>query len=205
MVGIKLCVFDVDGVLVNSKLLHYPATSFALRDYGYYYTIEEDESFGTIPTREKLNFLAKQGKIKFKDIEIIWDLKDSYACELFEQTVIINPNIKELFFKLYDDGIKIALASNARFSFLNKVVDKLDVRNYIDLMLSAQTITPKPDPEIYLQAMRYFDVSPENTIIFEDSEVGKKAAYASGANVYEVSSYDELTSSVYEINETYCT
>ena len=53
--------------------------------------------------------------------------------------------------------------------------------------------------------MRYFDVSPENTIIFEDSEVGKKAAYASGANVYEVSSYDELTSSVYEINETYCT
>ena len=45
---IKLCVFDVDGVLVNSRLLHYPATMFALKDHGYLYTREEDENFGSI-------------------------------------------------------------------------------------------------------------------------------------------------------------
>jgi HAD superfamily hydrolase (TIGR01509 family) len=197
MNGIKLCVFDVDGVLVDSKSLHYPSTAFALKDYGYYYTMQEDEKFGTIPTREKLNNLAKQNKIYEQDIESIWDLKDAYACELFEQTVIINPHIKQLFQNLYNDNIKIALASNARFSFLNKVIDKLDVKEYVDLILSAQFITPKPDPEIYLQAMRHFDVSPAQTIIFEDSEIGKTAAYASGATVYEVTSYDELTSSIF--------
>ena len=202
---IKLCVFDVDGVLVNSRLLHYPATMLALKDYGYLYTREEDENFGTIPTRQKLNLLAEQGKINKDSIDFIWDLKDEYACELFENNIVVNDEIRPLFKNLKEIKIKIALASNARYSFLNKVVSKLHIEEYVDLILSAQSVTPKPDPEIYLSAMRYFNVSPENTLIFEDSEVGKQAAYASKAYVYEVSSFDELTRYTFEKDETYCT
>ena len=44
----------------------------------------------------------------------------------------------------------------------------------------------KPDPECYLTAMDYFKVKPEDTIIFEDSESGLKAAEASGAFYYKV-------------------
>ena len=202
---IKLCVFDVDGVLVNSRLLHYPATMLALKDYGYLYTREEDENFGTIPTRQKLNLLAEQGKINKDSIDFIWDLKDEYACELFENNIVVNDEIRPLFKNLKEIKFKIALASNARYSFLNKVVSKLHIEEYVDLILSAQSVTPKPDPEIHLSAMRYFNVSPENTLIFEDSEVGKQAAYASKAYVYEVSSFDELTRYTFEKDETYCT
>jgi len=202
---IKLCVFDVDGVLVNSRLLHYPATMLALKDYGYLYTREEDENFGTIPTRQKLNLLAEQGKINKGAIDFIWDLKDEYACELFEKNIVVNNEIRPLFKNLKENNFKIALASNARYSFLDKVVSKLRIGEYVDLILSAQSVTPKPDPEIYLSAMKYFNVLPENTLIFEDSEVGKQAAYASKAYVYEVSSFDELTRYTLEKNETYCT
>ena len=202
---IKLCVFDVDGVLVNSRLLHYPATMLALKDYGYLYTREEDENFGTIPTRQKLNLLAEQGKINKDSIDFIWDLKDEYACELFEKNIVVNNEIRPLFNNLKENNLKIALASNARYSFLDKVVSKLKVEEYVDLILSAQSVTPKPDPEIYLSAMKYFNVLPENTLIFEDSEVGKQAAYASKAYVYEVSSFDELTRYTFEKDETYCT
>ena len=93
---ISLCIFDVDGVLVNSRNLHFPATRLALYDYGYDYTREEDESFGTIPTREKLNLLSERGCIKSSDIENIWNLKDDYACELFDDTILVNLNIKKL-------------------------------------------------------------------------------------------------------------
>ena len=55
---------------------------------------------------------------------------------------------------------------------------------------------PKPDPYMYVSAMKKFNVSPEKTLIFEDSEIGKQAAYASGAHVYEVKSYDELSESI---------
>jgi len=195
----------VDGVLVNSRLLHYPATMLALKDYGYLYTREEDENFGTIPTRQKLNLLAEQGKINKGAIDFIWDLKDEYACELFEKNIVVNNEIRPLFKNLKENNFKIALASNARYSFLDKVVSKLRIGEYVDLILSAQSVTPKPDPEIYLSAMKYFNVLPENTLIFEDSEVGKPPAYASKAYVYEVSSFDELTRYTLEKNETYCT
>lgn len=202
---VKLCIFDVDGVLVNSRALHFPATQHALAEYDCNYSRDEDEAFGTIPTRQKLHLLAEYGRIKYKDIDNIWELKDHYACELFEENIIINKEIKSIFSMLKDVGIKVALASNARYSFLNKVIDKLDVREYVDLVLSAQSVTPKPSPEIYLKAMNHFKVSPKDTLIFEDSEVGKQAAYASGAFVYEVSSFDQLTRTTFKENETYCT
>ena len=202
---IKLCIFDVDGVLVDSRSLHYPATMLALKDYGYFYSREEDENFGTIPTRQKLNLLAEHGKIEKDSVDCIWDLKDNYACELFENNIVINTQIKPLFKILKSNKIKISLASNARYSFLNKVVDKLDIGEYVDLILSAQSVIPKPDPAIYINAMNYFDISPDHTLIFEDSEVGKQSAYASKANVYEISRFDQLTPFIFENNETYCT
>lgn len=208
---ISLCIFDVDGVLVNSRNLHFPATRLALYDYGYDYTREEDESFGTIPTREKLNLLSERGCIKSSDIENIWNLKDDYACELFDDAILVNLNIKKLFQSLKEKSIYIALGSNARYSFLEKVIKALDISNLIDYIASAQGMKPKPDPYMYVSAMEKFNVSPEKTLIFEDSVIGKQAAYASKANVYEVESYDELSESILfesvkiKINETYST
>ena len=190
---IKLCIFDVDGVLVNSRNLHFPATSLALYDYGFIYTREQDESYGTIPTIEKLNLIAESGGIEFKDVESIWNLKDDYACRLFDESILVNPNIKELFETIKSKDIFIALGSNARYSFLEKVISKLEISGLVDHIASAQGMKPKPDPFMYVSAMEKFNVSPDQTIIFEDSEVGKKAAYASKANVYEVSFYDELS------------
>ena len=190
---IQLIIFDVDGVLVNSRNLHFPATSFALSDYGYTYTREEDELFGTIPTREKLNFLAQRGCIELKDIDNIWNLKDDYACKLFDKSILVNPNIKKIFEFIKEHNIFIALGSNARYSFLEKVITRLQISELVDYIASAQGMKPKPDPYMYVNAMEKFNVSPKETLIFEDSEVGKQAAYASKANVYEVSYYNELS------------
>ena len=202
MTDTKLCIFDVDGVLVNSRELHYPATAAALADYGCRYFREEDESFGTIPTREKLHLLAEYDRINFDDVEDIWQLKDEYACEYFDDKILINHNIKDLFKELKRRDIWIALGSNARYSFLEKVIDALDVGGLVDHIASAQGMMPKPDPYMYTSAMEKFEVLPENTVIFEDSEVGRQAAYDSGAFVYEVESYDEL--SVEILNEINC-
>jgi len=192
MDGIKLCVFDVDGVLINSKVLHFTSTAKALLDFGYKFNLSEDESFGTIPTIEKLKLLANQGKIKDKDIQTIWNNKAEYSEELFDNNILINFNIKKLFSSLKNQGYYIALASNARYNFLNKVVKKLDIGNVVDLILSAENIQHKPSPTIYLKAMSHFGVSPYETVVIEDSEVGKQAAFYSGAHIYDISSYSEL-------------
>ena len=97
MNNIKLCIFDVDGVLVNSRELHYPATAAALADYGCAYSRDDDEAFGTIPTRQKLHLLAEYDMINYDDIDRIWHLKDDYACEYFGDRILINNNINDLF------------------------------------------------------------------------------------------------------------
>lgn len=205
MSNIKLCIFDVDGVLVNSRELHYPATASALSVYGCDYSRDEDEYFGTIPTREKLHLLAKYDRIDFNDIESIWQLKDEYACRYFNDRILINHNIKDLFKELKRRDILIALGSNARFSFLNKVIDALDIDGLVDYIASAQDMIPKPDPYMYNSVMKKFEILPENTVIFEDSEVGKRSAYDSGAFVYEVESYDELSVEILnKINSSSC-
>lgn len=202
MNNIKLCIFDVDGVLVNSRELHYPATAAALADYGCKYDREEDEMFGTIPTREKLHLLAEYNRINIDDLDDIWQLKDDYACEYFDDRILINENIKELFVELKSRDMWIALGSNARYSFLEKVIDALDIEGLVDHIASAQGMKPKPDPYMYTSAMDKFEVSAEMTLIFEDSEVGRQAAYDSGAWVYKVQSYDELSIDI--LNETNC-
>ena len=176
MNNIKLCIFDVDGVLVNSRELHYPATAAALSDYGCLYSRDEDEAFGTIPTRQKLHLLAEYDMINASDIDKIWELKDQYACEYFDDRILINENIKELFAELKSRGMWIALGSNARYSFLEKVIDALDVDGLVDHVASAQGMKPKPDPFMYTAAIEKFEVTPEMTLIFEDSVVGRQAA-----------------------------
>jgi beta-phosphoglucomutase len=202
MNNIKLCIFDVDGVLVNSRALHYPATAAALYEYGCIYSRDEDEAFGTIPTRQKLHLLAEYGCIDRDDIQDIWELKDTFACEYFDDTILLNENIKSLFDELKVRGMRIALGSNARYTFLEKVVNALGVEDLVDYVTSAQDGKAKPDPYMYTNAMDMFMASKDETIIFEDSEVGRQAAYASGAWVYEVESYDELSLGI--LNETDC-
>ena len=46
----------------------------------------------------------------------------------------------------------------------------------------------KPDPEIYVRVMEALHVRPEETLIFEDTEIGIQAAQASGAQCIQVTS-----------------
>ena len=59
-----------------------------------------------------------------------------------------------------------------------------------DLVIAGEDVSKKkPEPEGYLKAMKHFDISPENSIIFEDSEVGILAGERSGAKVFVVKGY----------------
>ncbi|AOV60787.1 HAD-superfamily hydrolase [Synechococcus phage S-CAM9] len=189
-------------MLVNSRALHYPATRDALAEYGCEYSRDDDDNFGTIPTRHKLHLLAEYSRINSDDLDDIWELKDKFACEYFDNSILLNDQIKPLFDELKSRGMRIALGSNARYTFLEKVVNALGVDDLVDYVTSAQDGRAKPDPYMYTNAMDRFLASPDETIIFEDSEVGRKAAYASGAWVYEVESYDELSIGI--LNETDC-
>jgi beta-phosphoglucomutase-like phosphatase (HAD superfamily) len=60
---IKLIVFDLDGVLVDARELHYDALNRALKSIDEKYVIKRDEHLSTydgLPTTKKLNMLSKK-------------------------------------------------------------------------------------------------------------------------------------------------
>ena len=84
-------------------------------------------------------------------------------------------------------GGKTAVASTARRENLMNVINYLKIANHFDLIYAGADVKEgKPSPEIYLKAMQALGVTPEETLIFEDSDVGLQAAKASGASFIKV-------------------
>lgn len=81
------------------------------------------------------------------------------------------------------NGIRTAVASTARRKNLENALNYIEAKNDFDLILAGEDVEKgKPSPEIYNNILNFFDVSPQETIIFEDSPVGIEAAQRTGAN-----------------------
>jgi HAD superfamily hydrolase (TIGR01509 family) len=190
-----LLIFDLDGVLIDSKDVHYFALnkSLELIDSIYMISIEEHlKEFDGLTTYEKLKKLSiKKGlpKQKFDDV---WKHKQIFTEELL-QDLKIDENLVSIFNDLEKLDIKLAVASNSIKKTVYTILDQLGVSNYFDLILSNEdVINPKPHPEIYWKCMSHFGVLPNQTTIFEDSPTGKKAAILSGANLISISRRRDL-------------
>jgi len=98
-------------------------------------------------------------------------------------------------------GIKTCIASAALRKRIDFSIVKFGLENDIDKILSSEDVAKtKPDPEVYLKAIKYLNVNPENAFIFEDSPNGLIAANLSGANAIFVNSSNLKEN---EVNQKY--
>ena len=96
--------------------------------------------------------------------------------------------------KLKSEGYKLALASNSVRITIDMMMEKADLKKYLDFTLSNQDVQKsKPDPEIYNVAIKKLGLSPKECLIVEDNINGINAAKASGANVLKVESVHDVT------------
>jgi HAD superfamily hydrolase (TIGR01509 family) len=189
-------IFDLDGVLVDSKELHYDALNLALRSVNekYYITRQEQaETFEGMTTRSKLDILTYTRGLPKELHEYVWNLKQQYSAAMFED-LPIDEELVSLFKHINDQGIVIGVASNSIRQTLTNCLEALGVSQYVEVSLSNEDVkNPKPNPEIYNLCMLMLGSVPSSTIVFEDSEIGKAAASQSGAHLVEVKSRKDLT------------
>jgi HAD superfamily hydrolase (TIGR01509 family) len=192
----NLIIFDLDGVLIDSKEIHFNALNLALGEFGGRFIIsrnEQDNIFEGLPTKAKLDILTKIKGLPSELHKSIWELKQEYTAKLFESTSP-DPGLISLFRMIKSNGIKIAVASNSIRKTLDTCLNSLGIVQYIDYSLSNEDVEfPKPDPQIYSRCMEYLMVSAQQTVIFEDSDIGLRAAHASGARVEKVQSRKDIT------------
>jgi len=191
----KLIVFDLDGVLIDSKDIHFIALNKALAKIAPGFEISKQDhlsKFDGCSTQNKLDQLTLQGRLP-RDLHVkIQELKQIYTREFFSSIQKDEPLIETLT-ALKEQTEYLVLASNSVRDTVDLIATKLGIKELFDLLLSNEDVnSQKPHPEIYWRAMMFANANPSDTIIFEDSVVGLRAAVTSGANVIRVRNRQEV-------------
>jgi HAD superfamily hydrolase (TIGR01509 family) len=193
---IKLVCFDLDGVLVESKETHYKAFNMALAEIDPKYIISEDEHlkyFDGLPTNKKLSLLTTKKGFPENLYEQVWRRKQELTFDVIKSTVKANNKICDLFSLLKQKGYKIAVCSNSIKQTTKLYLLNLGLMEFVDDFISNEDVkSPKPNPAMYLKAMLLYGVSPEETLIVEDSYVGITAAKSSGGHILVVKNPSEV-------------
>lgn len=192
----RLIIFDLDGVLIDSKAMHFDALNKALLEIDNIFvisTIEQEQTFEGLTTKDKLIKLTDLKNLDPKLYSTIWTKKQEYFFEMLSSLKPDNDLINMLSY-IKQNNIKIAVATNSIRSTLNYCLNSLGISNLVDYSLSNEDVSmPKPNAEIYNKCMEHFDTTPNHTMIYEDSDVGKTAARSSGALLVEVNNRKDLT------------
>ncbi len=209
---IKVIIFDLDGVLVDTKKIHFIALNNALEKFKCKKITPDQHSkiYDGLPTNEKLKILNKNKIVPKKLNKKIKFYKQKITLETLKKEIKEKNDLKKLFKYLKNQNYKIAVATNAVKSTLKICLKKLKLEKFIDYSLSNEDIkNSKPNPEIYLKIFIKFGVYPQEALIIEDSHYGREAAISSGAkllpikNINEVNlkKIKELTSKKYILDE----
>lgn len=189
----KSILFDLDGVLVDTKPIQFQSLKRALGEYCGLNVDSCEELTKDIKTIEKLRILAFQGKIKEEDIPAIYELKKKFAEEEFMNFEKDKGKI-DLFQYLDLQNIKFGIVTNANKQSSKFLLQQLGLLEYVKVLVTNNdVVNAKPHPEPYIRAMMQIGGKYEHFTIFEDSAIGLAAAVATGTRVVLVSSPNQLT------------
>lgn len=193
----KLIVFDLDGVLIDSRELHFDAFNEALKEVDSKFMITLKEHLSTydgLPTNKKLERLTLDKNLPESYHKQIWKRKQEITTELISQYVEQDDKLISIFTFLKNNGLKICVASNSIRNTIDIILKNKKIYDLVDLIISNEDIKfPKPNPQMYLKCMFEFGVSPKETVIVEDSYIGRTAAFNSGAILCPVKNSKDVT------------
>lgn len=189
--NLKAVLFDMDGVLIDSETVYMDILySNLVQKYGFLnredlYPIvgmdsESTHLFLYQVTREPLDNAAFDLYMEavYRDMHVD-DYKD-----------ILNPGVMETLEFLKKRKFKMALASSSKMYLIEKVLEQCGIASFFDYVISGEQFAEsKPNPEIYLTAMREIGCTPDECIVVEDSSYGIEAGLSAGT--YVIAKKDE--------------
>ena len=193
--SIKGLIFDLDGVLVDTKKIHFDALNFALKTLNIEQISFKDHLniYDGLPTIEKLKILNKKKKLKKKHFKKIINLKQNKTKFFLNKHLKFNNKIYKTFNKL-SKKYKICIATNAINQTLEICIKKLKLKRFIFKSFSnTDVLNNKPHPEVYLRCLVDMGLKPNETLIFEDSSHGVLAAQESGCHLFTVKNLSDIT------------
>jgi beta-phosphoglucomutase len=201
----KACIFDLDGVIVDTAHYHFLAWKRLAKELGIDLTEEHNERLKGVSRMHSLEIILNIGSISLSehDKEMLANKKNSWFVDYVERMAPeeIFPGVKQLIRELRSRGIKIGLASSSKNA--KTVIQLLQIQDDFDAVVDGTMIkNSKPHPEIFLLAASKLNVSPADCLVFEDAEAGVEAALAAGMKCIGVGSVQQLGKATKVISKT---
>ncbi len=184
--NIKAIIFDMDGILVDSEPLWQKAEIKILHDLGIDVTPEMCEPLQGMKLPEAIEYWYNYKPWKNKSFDKIFD---EMMAEMKKnlQTVNAMSGVLDTINYYYNKKIPMAIASSSYMVLIEIVVDRLQIRDKIKILHSAEyEKAGKPFPDIFLTTAKKLGVQPADCLVFEDSVNGVKAAKAAGMRVVAI-------------------
>ena len=182
---IKLVIFDLDGVLYESKEFHFDALNAALSEIDKRLEISKEDHLKTydgLSTNRKLDILTKEKGLNPQFHKQIWARKQEITGNLLKK-IEVNKSLIGHLQLLKNKNIKIICCSNSIKTTVDNVLTNLGVYDLFDEIYSNEDVdNPKPHPEMYWKALIKYSITPDQALIIEDSPVGRLGAKMSGCN-----------------------
>tara|TARA_B100000989_G_scaffold115404_1_gene84850 strand:- start:2051 stop:3424 length:1374 start_codon:yes stop_codon:yes gene_type:complete len=192
---IKVIIFDLDGVLVNTKKIHFETLNKSLKKNKLNSISYEDhlKIYDGLPTKEKLNILSKKYRITKSIRDKIQRDKKIFTSKILKKKISYSKKIEKMF-SVLSKKYKIVVATNAVKETLDICLSKLKVKKYVNFSIcNEDIINPKPNPEIYFKIFIKYGIYPKECLILEDSSYGRQAALSSGGNLMPIKEEKEVT------------
>lgn len=177
------CIFDLDGVIVDTARYHFKAWQQLANDLGFDFTETENEKLKGVSRAESLNLILSWGGVEISEAEkeILMQKKNKVYLKLIHDMSPseILPGVEAFLQQLRSKEIAIALGSASKNAEI--ILEKVRLRSYFQVLIDGNKVSKsKPDPEVFLRGAEGLGLPPSECIVFEDAEKGLAAAKAGG-------------------------
>ena len=200
---IKACIFDLDGVLVDTAKYHFQSWKRLAKKLDFSIPDDIEESLKGISRMDSLDIILGVGNIEATEAEKIeyatlkndWYL-DSISVMKRHETL---PGVVKMLDTLASNNIKISVGSASKNA--KSILTKIELIDRFETVIDGNMVEKtKPNPEVFLKAADAMDINPVETIVFEDSSKGITAAKRGGFRTVGIGKQANLAEAELVIN-----
>ncbi len=198
---LKAVIFDFDGVITDSEILHFRAFNQMLAQYGIEITIKDYyKTYLGFNDVDCYKLLIHQGLLKIDEQQIgnLVNQKKKIFERLAKTEGRIIEGVRDFLKMLEQNNVPMAICSGSLLTEVEMVLEDARLRHLFEVIVAAEQVKKgKPDPEGFLLSLQRLNENRENPItanhciVVEDSHWGLEAAKAAGMHTIAVTnSYD---------------
>ncbi len=202
--ALEACLFDLDGVLVDTAKYHFLAWKKLANSLGFDFSEQQNESLKGISRVESLKKILSWGGLEIPQPrqDELASLKNTWYVDMIAhiRREDLLPGVVELLNELRSNHVKIALGSASKNAKL--ILDNTGITPYFDAFVDGNLVSEsKPDPAVFLKGAELLGVMPSACVVFEDAVAGVEAALRGNMKAIGIGDPRELAKAHLVVND----